>query len=258
MIYQITKYPIVVRLCSAALMVIAVVPVARAQEDVEEKPSIIRRSPAPGVIEIENDAVVEAGKDGELEIRTFKGPIGGPAGVEVVSPDDEDIVIDNRPKKPVPPGGPRPPRIEKRIKIGPNGVDEELARRMERLEQKLDALAERERMMRKNELVLNDKAMAKVQREIDHAAREADAAIRKFHFAHPGGEDEFRFEHKVAIAGTAQVQRKALEAQRKALEKQLEAIDRRLEELEDEGVNYDGNDGSKEEVKPTLPPESAP
>ena len=141
---------------------------------------------------------------------------------------------------------------------------------MQRLEQKLDALAERERTSRKNELVLNDKAMAKVQKEIDRASREADVAIRKFHFTHPGGEDAFAFEHKFHVAGTSKAQRKALEAQRMALEKQLEAIDRRLEELEEEGeeiVKDDGTAGSKkdeagastkEDAKPSLPPESAP
>lgn len=271
MIYQNTRrtYQAVIRLCSAALLMTAVTPLVCGQEDVEEKQAIIRNSPGPGVIEIENDAVVEAGKSGEVEIRTFKRPIGGPAGVEVISP-DEEIVIDTKPKKPTPPKGPKPPKVEKKIRITNGDGDEEMARRMERLEQKLEAMSERNQSMRRNEIVLNDKAMAKVQREVDRAAREADVAIRKFHFAHPGGEDAFAFEHKFHIAGTSKAQRKALEAQRMALEKQLEAIDRRLEELGEEGdeiVKDDGTGGSKkveagastkEDAKPSLPPESAP
>ena len=68
MIYQNTRrsYQAVIRLCSAALLMTAVTPLVCGQEDVEEKPAIIRNSPGPGVIEIENDAVVEAGKSGQV------------------------------------------------------------------------------------------------------------------------------------------------------------------------------------------------
>jgi hypothetical protein len=108
-----------------------------------------------------------------------------------------------------------------------------------------------------------------VQKEVDRAAREADVAIRKFHFAHPGGEDNFVFEHNIAIAGSVKAERKALEAHRKALEKQLEAIDQRLEKLDDEEEEISGEDRQKksnvekdeavlEETKPSLPPDSAP
>jgi hypothetical protein len=251
--YQTTRsYTKEIRTMAAALIVAAVVPVSWGQEEAEEE-AIIRSGPPPEVIEIENDAVVEAGKAGE--IRFFRG-VGAPEGVEVISPDDDEIVLDTKPRRaapPVGPTGPKPPRIVRKVQVGPEGGDE-MARRLERLESKLEALTERERMMRRENVALNEKQLARVQREVERAAREADVAIRKFQFAHPGGEEGFAFEHRVAVAGSAKAQRKALEAQRKALEKQLEAIDRRLEEMTEE----EEKDSKEGEVEPTLPPESAP
>lgn len=135
-------------------------------------------------------------------------------------------------------------------------------------------MAESDRLMRKKgeALEFNEKEMAKVQREIERAAREAGTIARQFHRGHPDGKDDFLpggkgnfvFEHDFGIAGDAKFQRKALEAHRKALEKQLESINKRIEALDESGEEVIEEDreietsDKPETPEPSLPPDSAP
>ncbi|HEX7859470.1 MAG TPA: hypothetical protein VF773_04030 [Verrucomicrobiae bacterium] len=247
-----------------------------AQEEAPSKPTVTLTPPN---VEVENDAAIEAGED-KLELRSGKARIAGPPGVIIAAP-DEEIILESKPRKVAQPVGVKPPKAEKKVRIVKMGEGEDaLERRLERLEQKLEALADNDRMLRKQSLALNEKQLAKIQGDIDRATREADVAVRRFKF-HPGEQNDFVFEHKIAIAGDARSQRKALEAQRKALEKQLESINQRLEAIEENDTEGDedrsGGSGGVIEFKndnapgrkgddapgrkdsaPALPPDSAP
>lgn len=214
---------------------------------------------AQDIVEVERDAVVEANRAGEISIETRTGPIAAPAGVFVAAPDEEIIVA---PKKAGSPDAPKPPAVSrKKAKAKDGGADSDMERRLERIERMVESLAENDRMAKKGGAVFFDgKEFAKVQKDIDRATRDANLAMRKMHRGVPG-EDEFVFEHKVAIAGLKS-QRKALEAHRKALQKQVEALDKQLEALDEEAraEKHEENETQKDdkESKPELPPEASP
>ena len=194
----------------------------------EELPTIILNKPAEPVVELETDVAAENGR-----IRLKPAKIAAPAGVIIAAP-DEEIIIEGKPDINGDPDSPdAPPTVRRKLKIekGDKKIEGDLEERLARMERMIERLVEREKV---GAFAFNEKEFGKLQRDLNRATREADIAVKRLEKGNPEFGRNFTFEHKIAVAGSAKAQRKALEAQRKALQKQMEAIDKRLESLEDE------------------------
>jgi hypothetical protein len=194
----------------------------------EEKPTIILNKPAETAAKLDNDA-------GPGRVRLDFGndsTTAAPAGVLVTAP-DEEIIIEGKPKIGGGPDSPdAPPMVRRKVKIekGDRKIEGDVEQRLARLERMIERLTERET---EGAFAFNDKQFGKLQKDLNRATREADIAVKRMEKGNPEFGKNFTFEHKIAIAGSAKAQKKALEAQRKALQKQMEAIDKRIESLKD-------------------------
>jgi hypothetical protein len=171
--------------------------------------------------------------------------IAAPGGVLVTAP-DEEIIIDTKPRFRDEPDSPdAPPTVRRKIKIekGDKRIESDVEQRLARMERMIERLAEREN---DGTFAFNDQQFGRLQKDLNRATREADIAVKRLELEHPEMGKNFTFEHKIAVAGSAKTQRKALEAQRKALQKQMEAIDKRLESLKDEANDERESESSKE------------
>ena len=208
----------------------------------EELPTIILNKPAEPVVELETDVAAENGR-----IRLKPAKIAAPAGVIIAAPDDE-IIIEGNPDINGDPDSPdAPPTVRRKLKIekGDKKIEGDIEQRLARMERMIERLVEREKV---GAFAFNEKEFGKLQRDLNRATRDADIAVKRLEKGHPEFGRNFTFEHKIAVAGSAKAQRKALEAQRKALQKQMEAIDKRLDSLKDEAdENGDGAEKLKEQ-----------
>jgi len=217
---------------SAACTALAAISIAQssfAQPDTkppEDQPPIILNKPLDPAMDSESDMIVEPGR---IQLKPAK--IGAPAGVIIAAP-DEEIIIEGAPKIDGKPESPdAPPAIRRKIRIekGDKKAEADIEQRLARMERMIEKLVEREKV---SAFAFNDKEFSRLQKDLNRATREADIAVKRLEKGHPEFGKNFTFEHKIAVAGNAKAQRKALEAQRKALQKQMEAIDKRLESLE--------------------------
>jgi hypothetical protein len=222
----------------ASITALAAAQTSFAQADIkpaeELPPTIILNKPAEPTVELEAGAGAEGGR-----IRLKPAKIAGPAGVVIAAP-DEEIIIEGKPESP---DAPPTPRRKVKIEKGEKKIEGDMEQRLARMERMIERLVEREKV---GAFAFNDKQFGKLQRDLDRATREADIAVKRLEKGHPEFGKNFTFEHKIAVAGSAKAQRKALEAQRKALQKQMEAIDKRLESLEDD-ADEDGAEKSEEQ-----------
>jgi hypothetical protein len=225
----------------AAMTVLASTQSSFAQSDAkpaDDQPTIILNKPADPAVEINADVLVEPG---QICLKPLN--IAGPSDVVIAAP-DEEIIIEGKPKLGGGPDSPdAPPAIRRKLKIEKGERKEgDIEQRLARMERMIERLVERESV---GAFAFNDKEFSRVQKDLNRATREAEIAVRRLDKGHPEFGKNFMFEHKIAVAGSAKAQRKALEAQRKALQKQMQAIEKRLESLEDEGDDDDENGSEK-------------